>query len=254
MLTFFKGLGVGFLCLLLFVAGVVFNVEFLGKEANSNAMQLSTQIEAYTKLKPDTYEAEINFWANEKLSTTPNLSEAEKEQISQIFKEILARSAKDNFCTGGAYSLEANYSYENNLKVPKGQRLNATLQCEIKGENLNAFNAFLKDLNDIVAKSEFIGVSTPALMAVYSKETQRNATEKLNDELLNKAYEYEKAYSAKLNKKCVLTEFSFNQNGMARNFQGVMMSAKSLEKEAVSLPLTKEEELNARANLLFTCK
>lgn len=42
MLTFFKGLGVGFLCLLLFVAGVVFNVEFLGKEANSNAMQLST--------------------------------------------------------------------------------------------------------------------------------------------------------------------------------------------------------------------
>lgn len=248
MLTFFKGLGVGFLCLLLFVAGVVFNVEFLGKEANSNAMQLSTQIEAYTKLKPDTYEAEINFWANEKLSTTPNLSEAEKGQISQSFKEILARSAKDNFCTGGAYSLEANYSYENNLKIPKGQRLNATLQCEIKGENLNAFNAFLKDLNDIVTKSEFIGVSTPALVAVYSKETQRNTTEKLNDELLNKAY------STKLNKKCVLTEFSFNQNGMARNFQGVMMSAKSLENDAVSLPLTKEEELNARANLLFTCK
>ena len=79
-------------------------------------------------------------------------------------------------------------------------------------------------------------------------------TEKLNDELLNKAYEYEKAYSTKLNKKCVLTEFSFNQNGMARNFQGVMMSAKSLENDAVSLPLTKEEELNARANLLFTCK
>lgn len=241
MLTFFKGLGVGFLCLLLFVAGVVFNVEFLGKEANSNAMQLSTQIEAYTKLNPDTYEAEINFWANEKLSTTPNLSEAEKEQISQSFKEILARSAKDNFCTGGVYSLGANYSYENNLKIPKGQRL-------------NAFNAFLKDLNDIVAKSEFIGVSTPALVAVYSKEMQRNTTEKLNDELLNKAYEYEKAYSTKLNKKCVLTKFSFNQNGMARNFQGVMMSAKSLEKEIVSLPLTKEEELNARANLLFTCK
>lgn len=32
MLAFFKGLGVGFLCLLLFVAGVVFNVEFLGKK------------------------------------------------------------------------------------------------------------------------------------------------------------------------------------------------------------------------------
>lgn len=30
MLAFFKGLGIGFLCLLLFVAGVVFNVEFFG--------------------------------------------------------------------------------------------------------------------------------------------------------------------------------------------------------------------------------
>ena len=87
MLTFFKGLGVGFLCLLLFVAGVVFNVEFLGKEANSNAMQLSTQIEAYTKLKPDTYEAEINFWANEKLSTTPNLS----EEKSRLFHKVLKK-------------------------------------------------------------------------------------------------------------------------------------------------------------------
>ncbi|EAI4327640.1 hypothetical protein QMJ35_001684 [Campylobacter upsaliensis] len=254
MLTFFKGLGVGFLCLLLFVAGVVFNVEFLGKEANSNAMQLSTQIEAYTKLKPDTYEAEINFWANEKLSTTPNLSEEEKADISQSFKEILARSAKDNFCTGGAYSLEANYSYENSLKIPKGQRLNATLQCEIKEGNLSAFNSFLSDINALVAKSEFISVSTPALKANFSNTTLQNAKEKLNDELLNKAYEYEKTYSTKLNKKCVLIEFNFNQNGIARNFQGVMMSAKSLEKETVSLPLTKEEELNARANLLFTCK
>ncbi|MBS4331362.1 hypothetical protein [Campylobacter vulpis] len=254
MLTFFKGLGVGFLCLLLFVAGVVFNVEFLGKEANSKAMQLNTQIEAYTKLKPDTYEAEINFWANEKLSTTPNLSEEQKADISQSFKEILARSAKDHFCTGGAYSLEANYSYENNLKIPKGQRLNATLQCEIKEGNLSAFNSFLNDINALVAKSEFISVSTPALKASFSNTTLQNAKEKLNDELLNKAYEYEKIYSAKLNKKCVLIEFNLNQNGIARNFQGVMMSAKSLEKEAVSLPLTKEEELNARANLLFTCK
>ncbi|EOC4478979.1 hypothetical protein ACX5EL_000547 [Campylobacter coli] len=31
MLAFFKGLGIGFLCLVLFVAGVIFNVEFLNK-------------------------------------------------------------------------------------------------------------------------------------------------------------------------------------------------------------------------------
>ncbi|WP_270989618.1 hypothetical protein, partial [Campylobacter helveticus] len=170
MLTFFKGLGVGFLCLLLFIAGVVFNVEFLGKKSSSNEVELITKAESSIKVKPDIYEAEINFWANEDLSTKLHLSETEKAQISQSFKEILERSAKDKFCTGGAYSLEANFSYENNFKVPKGQRLNAVLNCEIKEGNLSAFNAFLNDINAIVAKSEFIGVSTPALRANFSSD------------------------------------------------------------------------------------
>lgn len=253
MLTFFKGLGVGFLCLLLFIAGVVFNVEFLGKKSSSNEVELITKAESSIKVKPDIYEAEINFWANEDLSTKLHLSETEKAQISQSFKEILERSAKDKFCTGGAYSLEANFSYENNFKVPKGQRLNAVLNCEIKEGNLSAFNAFLNDINAIVAKSEFIGVSTPALRANFSSDLLKATKEKLNDELLTKAYEYEKNYSTKLNKNCVLKSFSLN-SALIVTPRALMMSAKSAANEAISLPLTNEQSQSAVANLLFICK
>ncbi|HEG0618464.1 TPA: hypothetical protein SB595_001492, partial [Campylobacter jejuni] len=69
MLAFFKGLGIGFLCLLLFVAGVVFNVEFLGKKDSNHDLYFSRNIEVSNTLKPDILYANINFWANENLSS-----------------------------------------------------------------------------------------------------------------------------------------------------------------------------------------
>ena len=151
--------------------------------------------------------------------------------------------------------MQKEFNYKNVKKVGLVSRPNSNLDTEIanlesilkkKGVELLLFkessqrlNLASFELNGLFEMSDFV-ISLGGDGTLIS--------------LCRKAYEYEKAYSTKLNKKCVLTEFSFNQNGMARNFQGVMMSAKSLENDAVSLPLTKEEELNARANLLFTCK
>ncbi|EHF7931892.1 hypothetical protein J3016_001414, partial [Campylobacter coli] len=122
MLAFFKGLGIGFLCLVLFVAGVIFNVEFLNKNKTTQTLNFSRSIETSMEAKPDIFHANINFWANENLSTQTFLSNEDKIQISNTFNQILERSKKENFCSGGSFSLEPNFSYKDGVQTPKGQR------------------------------------------------------------------------------------------------------------------------------------
>ncbi|EAJ5536445.1 hypothetical protein C9E03_10005, partial [Campylobacter coli] len=179
MLAFFKGLGIGFLCLVLFVAGVIFNVEFLNKNKTTQTLNFSRSIETSMEAKPDIFHANINFWANENLSTQTFLSNEDKIQISNTFNQILERSKKENFCSGRSFSLEPNFSYKDGVQTPKGQRLHANLECEFTADKLENFNKLLNDLNSIIAKSEFIGISTPALEPKFSKQTLKDNKEKL---------------------------------------------------------------------------
>lgn len=105
MLAFFKGLGIGFLCLVLFVAGVIFNVEFLNKNKTTQTLNFSRSIETSMEAKPDIFHANINFWANENLSTQTFLSNEDKIQISNTFNQILERSKKENFAVAEVFHL-----------------------------------------------------------------------------------------------------------------------------------------------------
>lgn len=246
MLGFFKGLGIGLLCLLLFVAGVVFNVEFLGKKTQEKEMEIKKYIQVQMPLKSDIFTARIDFYPSEALSTKSSLTNVEREQISQLFKEIIKRNEKDNFCVGGAYSLEANFDRENGFIIPKGQRLNAKLECEIKAENLNAFNVLIQDMNNIIAKSEWVKISTPALLESFSKNLLAENAEKLDSELLIKAYEYEKKYSKDFNRTCSLSSFIL---------QSHLFEAESLRaNNGLSLPISGKHSQKAGAQLSFYCK
>ncbi|WP_251822982.1 hypothetical protein [Campylobacter jejuni] len=247
---FFKGLGVGFLCLLLFVAGVVFNVEFLGKKDSNHDLYFSRNIEVSNTLKPDILYANINFWANENLSSKITLDNSEKAEITNTFNQILERSKKENFCSGGSFSLEPNFSYKDGIQTPKGQRFDANLECEFKENQLADFNKLLNDINSIIAKNNFISVSTPAIQTKFSKDTLNNNKENLYKELLKTSYEYEKTYSLDLNKTCVLKNLQVNAN---TNIAPRMLNAKSDNIELSSPIISKKEQiLNAKA--LFICK
>ncbi|TBR78174.1 hypothetical protein DU472_07035 [Campylobacter novaezeelandiae] len=261
MLTFFKGLGVGFLCLLLFVLGVIFNVEFLNKKKDTNSslnsnryLSFSRNIEESSKIKPDVFSAHINFWANELLSTKISLTQEEKSQISNTFNQILQRAKQDKFCTGGSYSLEPNFSYKDGVQIPKGQRLNAYLNCNIKPEELNAFNAFINDLNAIVAKSEFISVSIPSLEARFSDELLKESKEKLYDKLLTKSLEYEKKYSSDLNRTCTLRSLNITQRQYGATMPRVLNSSAKMDGVELSLPLVTEGDQKLEAIVSYICK
>ncbi|WP_144690767.1 hypothetical protein [Campylobacter jejuni] len=250
MLAFFKGLGIGFLCLLLFVAGVVFNVEFLGKKDSNHDLYFSRNIEVSNTLKPDILYANINFWANENLSSKITLDNSEKAEITNTFNQILERSKKENFCSGGSFSLEPNFSYKDGIQTPKGQRFDANLECEFKENQLADFNKLLNDINSIIAKNNFISVSTPAIQTKFSKDTLNNNKENLYKELLKTSYEYEKTYSLDLNKTCILKNLQVNTN---TNIAPRMLNAKSDNIE-LSSPIISEKEQILSAKALFICK
>ncbi|EAI3821862.1 hypothetical protein YN80_03715 [Campylobacter coli] len=252
MLAFFKGLGIGFLCLVLFVAGVIFNVEFLNQNKTAQTLNFSRNIETSMQAKPDIFRANINFWANENLSTQILLSNEDKIQISNTFNQILERSKKENFCSGGSFSLEPNFSYKDGVQTPKGQRLHANLECEFKADKLEDFNKLLNDLNSIVAKSEFIGISTPALEPKFSKQTLKDNKEKLYSDLLKKAYSYEKIYSLDLNKTCMLK--NLNIESIPNFYPRALNSMKSADNIELSLPIIKDEEQSISGTALFICK
>ncbi|MBZ7932351.1 MULTISPECIES: hypothetical protein [Campylobacter] len=250
MLAFFKGLGIGFLCLLLFVAGVVFNVEFLEKKYPNQALNFSRNIEIGTHLKPDEFYTNINFWANENLDTKITLSDDEKKQIAETFNQIIQRTQKDNFCSGGSFSLEPNFSYKDGIQTIKGQKLNANLECIIKENDLENFNHFVNDLNTIVKKSSFIGVSIPSLEPRFSKKLLQENKEKLYSQLLQKAYSYEEIYSKDLNKTCILKTLDTNLNA---NISPRFFATKSNDMQ-LSLPVVKNTEQSLSAKALFICK
>ena len=251
MLAFFKGLGVGFLCLLLFIAGVIFNVEFLGKEPSSK-LHFVRDVEVSNALKADFLRADVSFWAKDALALKINLSNEEKTQITSTFNEILNRFKEENFCSNGSLSIEPSFSYENGVSSPKGQRLRANFECEFKEDRLNSFNKLLEDVNLIVEKSEFIGVSVPALEAKFSKTILDENKEKLYSDLLKKAYSYEKTYSLDLNKTCILQDIKVGE-GFELSNQARMYSVKSANLD-LQVPIIKEKEQSLNAKALFICK
>lgn len=253
MLAFFKGLGIGFLCLLLFVAGVVFNVEFLNKKELKHDLYFSRDIEVSNTLKPDILYANINFWANENLSSKITLDNEEKVQIANTFNQILERSKKENFCSGGSFSLEPNFSYKDGVQTPKGQRLNANLECEFKENELAAFNGLLNDINAIIAKNNFISVSTPALQARFSKNILNDNKEKLYNKLLQRSYQYEKTYSSDFNRTCILK--NLETSSMPSTPRMLSVKATKVDNDIeLSSPLINEKEQSLNAKALFICK
>lgn len=250
MLAFLKGLGLGFLCLLLFVAGVVFNVEFLGKKDSNQNLYFTRNIETSTVLKSDIFYADIDFWANENLSSKITLNNEEKSEISNTFSQIIQRCKKENFCSGGSFSLEPTFSYKDGVQTPKGQRLSANLKCEFKENQLFDFNRLLNDINSIVEKSDFIGVSIPAIKPRFSKSLLSNNQENLYSQLLKKSYSYAQTYSLDLNKTCILKNLQVNTG------DSVVPRALSVEADNTKylLPVVNEQEQIMSAKALFVCK
>ncbi|MCX2682578.1 hypothetical protein OQH60_02425 [Campylobacter sp. MIT 21-1685] len=249
MVAFFKGIGVGFLGLVLFVLGVVFNVEFLNQnkqEGNISNLDISRNIETSIKIKPDILRTHIYFYLNEKLNIP--LNSQVKEQLVTSFNQITQRVKEQDFCTLTDFSLQPN-SYKEDTEI--SQKMSGYIDCKLSTQKLDSFNAFFSDLQNIVAKNEFISMRVSALEPQFSPEFIAQSKEKLYDELVRQAFEYEKSYSTDLNQSCVLKFIDLYANQSNFSFDPSTVKDNALE---FFLPSTIEEDLKIEAFVRFSCK
>ncbi|KGI55786.1 hypothetical protein [Campylobacter sp. MIT 97-5078] len=259
MLSFFKGLGIGLLCIVCFVIGVVFNTQFLNpKSSSGNGFIFTNELEASNKLTPDTFTSTPSFSASAILSTRTNLTSDEKASIAGAFNEILDRVAQDKLCRGGSYSIEPTFEYNNGLQIPKGQRFEASLTCEIKAEQLASYNTLLNDMDKIAGKSGFFTMSMPSLKAKFSKEQLVNNEKILSEELLKQALSEQERYSNLTAKACTLESLDLNTgNSHVPIFRSVALSASSAKADSTfenALPIVGEEDRSLSALVRYRCK
>lgn len=266
------------IALCLFVGGGIF-YWFLQKDmphpnqafSDSNNTLLATPpktleivrtIETSTKLLPTHFQSNLRFNASASLSTKPSLSSEEKANIHNLFNAILTRVKQDNFCKGGSYSIEPTFEYKDGLRIPKGQSLNASLECEITKEQLPAYNKLLSDLDGMLGDS--VTLTIPALQAILQPEEIRAAQEKLSDTLLQLATQKAQDYSNLLQKTCSITQVNFTNFSpigpiFARSslMAAAPMSADSANFKAKSynnaLPIVEEDEQKIDATVAFRC-
>lgn len=253
-MSFFKGLGIGLLCVLMFVVGLFFNVWFLDG-AEKKGFSFTQSIYSSNKLTPDAFVSNPKFVASEYLSTKTSLNAQEKALIAKTFNEILERVALDKLCRGGSWTVEPTFLYKNGVEIPKGQRLRANLSCKIQAKELEAYNTLLNDIDAIATKSGLMTVSMPALRASFSNELIKENEIKLREELISKALDIAKHYTKLINKHCELKNLDLDSPSRTMSViseDAVVEGVGTTFKNA--LPVVGEEERAVNAVATYICR
>ncbi|WP_139426273.1 SIMPL domain-containing protein [Campylobacter armoricus] len=249
MKSFLKGLGLGLLCLFLFILGVIFNTEFLGLKNQKQGFEFSRSIEVFNELTPNIYNAILDFSASDELSEKTTISQEEKNQIAKTFKEISERISKEDFCKGGSYTLQPNYNYYQGQKVLNGYKLYSNFTCQFSQDQSKKYEQLLKDIENIASTNTLITFNTKALQASFDEVTLENNKEILYDLALNKADEKAQHYSKVLAKTCKIKNIYFDGNN-AKFFSSNLAVAA----DRVVLPIVKNERQILKADIIFECQ
>ncbi|AJD04210.1 SIMPL domain-containing protein [Campylobacter lari] len=250
MKSFLKGLGLGLLCLVLFVLGVVFNTEFLGlKNHDKQNIEFSRNIEVSNVIMPNIFNTTLNFSASEELSKKTIVSSDEKDHIAKTFKEISDRIAKENYCKGGSYTLEPSYNYYQEAKTLNGYKLYSNFTCQIPQNKSKDYENLIKDIESISNTNILISFNTKALQAGFDEAILETNKENLYDLALKKAFEKAQYYSKTLAKTCLVKNIHFDNNNIKYYAPNLTAST-----DSVVLPIVKSEKQNLKANVLFVCQ
>lgn len=253
MLNFFKALGIGILCVIMFVAGLFFNAQFLA-DSDKKAFSFTQELQSANKLMPDTFISNPKFLASQYLSTKADLSIQEKALIAKTFNEILERVARDKLCRGGSYAIEPTFLHKDGIEMPKGQRVRANLSCKIKADELEKYNTLLNDIDNIATKSGFIIMSLPALRAGFSNELIKENEIKLREELIKTALDTAKHYAELTNRQCELKKLDFSSSVAYVNAAAGDLAIESGSAFKNALPVVSEEEKAINALATYVCR
>ena len=253
MINFFKGLGIGLLCILCFVAGVIFNVQFLKSQntPKNSAFSFTSNIEVFNKLRPQTFSSSPNFTASNTLSNKESLSSEDKVALTNNFNAVLEKVKQSKICTGGSYSVEPTFLYKDGVQIIKGQRFFASLDCEFKENELGTYNALMNEVDKISKQGGFFSVNLPALNAVFTDKELLENDKILQNLLIKEALNNAQNYSKDINKTCALKSLSPENARIVPVLRSNLMSAKA--DFSSSLPATNEQAQKMSALAQYEC-
>ncbi|EAK0427827.1 TPA: hypothetical protein SEZ22_000847 [Campylobacter fetus] len=252
MLNLLKKMAFALAFLVIFVAGVTFDAKFLMQNQFSDKeLTFSRNVDESIKVEPSVFISEPRFVSSALLRNKSSLTTLEKDSIKNTFNAIINRAKEDGICTGGSYSIEPSYSYENGKEVIVGQNANAKLSCKITKENLNLYNKFLADVDTILETNEFISSVTPAIRESSDPEVAAKNAEILYDKIIQKALSFEKHYSEITNKLCTTKDINFDipPTLLRANYKTM-----SMQGDGIALPITDEQNQKLSANVIYMCK
>lgn len=257
MISFFKGLGLGLLCIICFVAGVILNVEFLKTQQTpmTKGFTFTSNIEVLNKLTPKTFTSSPNFSASNTLSNKESLSSEEKAALMSSFNAVIEKVAQSKICSGGSYSLEPSFLYKDGVQIIKGQRFFASLDCEFKESELSAYNALMSEVDKISRQGGFFSVNLPALSAVFTDDELLENDKLLERLLIKEALNSAQSYSKELNQTCALKSLSPENARVVPVLRSSLMSAKAggAADFSAALPVTSEQSQKMSGVATYEC-
>lgn len=243
----------GVLFLLFFVTGAVF-YSFMSKEnvSQTATTKIEHDLSISKDILPSAFVSNPLFVASNSLSQISELKSEQKVQIQATFDSIIALIKQSNICTGGEYQILPKYDYVDNKRISVGQILRGQLSCEIQIEKQKDYFALLRQIDAILAQSEYVRMTVAVLNPKFDENKIQENKITMQNELIQLAQKEADRFSETLSKKCQIAKI-----GIVGGFEpmyGVKRSAVLSESISNETPVQKAQQQTLMANLSLECK
>ncbi|MWV63031.1 hypothetical protein DCO58_01015 [Helicobacter saguini] len=251
-----KNICIMLIALTLFAGGILFYIfvieKWNGKDVvKTDEMNITQNISIKKSVMPSTFQGNIEIVGTNKLRELDNIDSKQKNRITQDFNSIItAIKEYSNICNGGGYSLGLKDYYDNNVRK-KGYDARSQIECKISETQKNSYNDLLNKINKIIDSNEYLDIVIHPLNPIITEQENDKYIQELQYDLLSKIDNIAKEYEKRLNKTCKTSNINFDSIHYPM-LKSASMSL-STQDSNIELPITKEENITSRANVVMVC-
>lgn len=265
-----KNISIAILVLLVFVGGVFFDIFVIEKFNNKDEIKeskhiaITQNVSVSKKVLPQTFSTQLNISGTSKLKEKTSMESSEKNKLIETFNNIINIIKENKICDGGAFHINLTNFWENNTNK-MGYDAGMNISCEFKQDAHATYNEILSKISKIIDSNEYLEMPIPPIHAIITNDEYEKYTQGLRYDLITKVNNLKNEYAKQLNSVCSIAKVDYTQNRGISNlaYNSPVMLAKSANSGSISkenainingeLPIVKESELRADANVALLC-
>lgn len=227
---------------------------------SANEITLSKSFIQSGVAKPALLFATIRIQSSAKLRNIGELTQKDRASITSTLNSIIQEAKKSEICTGGSYSITPIISYKDDKRNTIGQNVNWTLNCKFVDDDLKAYNALLKTINESVEKNPLLSLPQPEVESQITQPEINAKKEMLFADFLTQLDEIRQNYSKLLNKTCEVRKINTKDSSsvqIPRNMalsKGAVNATAEMDSTHTKAPISNEVEVEIYIDLELVCK